>query len=367
MATKPSVLDFEDLIKKSYDKHFNNCAYSSWEYAPIIQRSVLREGNSWKTFLETSEDARKKWPAERRNEIRDWIDAIGDNDLQQIKSGKNGDCAVFAAAVITEVLSGEGFTYVGDGEHTLAYMPFGPNDILVIDSMFKKIIKFSTANSPQWMPSRKAVISGGTKYYPDDTSGYGLITKRRPTPPYVEIWRVTKKPGTNIAQCLHLRRCKHKPFKELADWRDAIRQSLTHWTMKGQCVILFRMYDKLGPGPGFDGQIDFHAGKNLIEFKQREFKDGKRHQRKTVFEFNKVKEDQFHEEKDPKKRESRAIAERKTLKLGFIAFVDDFVTMSTTDRSEQFESTRPIFLIWLDKMEIVFGSPRFKAEDFRPV
>jgi hypothetical protein len=178
--------------------------------------------------------------------------------------------------------------------------------------------------------------------------------KRKPTSPCVEIWRVSKKPGTNDPECLHQRICKHNAFKEPANWQAAIRQSVSHWTVKRQCVILFRIYYNLGPG--FDGQIDFLTGTNLITFKQREFRDGAQYQRKTEFEFKKAAENQFNGEKDPEKRKSMAMKRRRQQKLAFIVFVDGFVTQRI-ERKEQFESTRPISSDWLDKMEILFGSP----------
>jgi meiotically up-regulated gene 157 (Mug157) protein len=117
-------------------------------------------------------------------------------------------------------------------------------------------------------------------------------------------------------------------------------------------------------------------------------------QKNRIFEFQKVTKIEYqkavkakiqamgtqpHKPQDPKKMEMKTLkreqndprqmeiwtAERKLeLKDSFIAYVQEFLQMSaSTDRESQFDSTRPIFEEWLENMEIVFGSPRYKTDD----
>lgn len=357
MSTEPSAVSLEERITTAYNNRFKNSAYSIWEYAETIQRCVLREGEDWGLFLKTGVGKRKKWRVDR--EIDKHIKAIGDDDLREIKRSKNGDCAVFAAAVVTD-MSPDSFTYLGDGEHTLAYSTIG-DEVFIIDSMFKKNIKLSTDYKPMWAPSRKLAIdsgSDGSLYYPDAESGLGLIMKRKGNPATIEVWRVKKDLGTGSAKCYHRKKCGHEPFKELPDWRYAIRQSLTHWTMEGHCVIVFRRH--VDQGPGFDGQIDFRAGGNSIVFKWREIKNKVRCQIKEIYEFKKVTEDDFPDEKEPE-RKACVIRKKFGLKVAFFARLDQFLGMTiSTNRKEQFESTSPIFTRMLDRMEIVLGLPQLK-------
>ena len=339
----------EEECEASYNEHFRTSAYSSWEYAQVIQKSVLCRGEDWKIFLETRRNEREKWSRRRKNNLRRKIDAIPEDELRKILLQKNGDCTRFAMAVVNNIPS-DSFAYMGDGEHTLAYSKIG-NEILIIDSMYKEIIKFSDDNSPIWVKDRKINIKNPArneqgeqeeqeKYYPEKDEG--LIVKGIDNPSTVVVWRVKKVNGK--VDCLHENNCAHKPFVRLSSWQEAIRQSLFLWTIKGQCVILFRTH--VEEGPGFDGQIDFRAGEKSIILSQREFKGGKRYHKKVIFEFEKGKEEE--KEKDE-------------LRKAFLVTVDDFLKApSHTNRRQQFESTRLIFEKMVLTMTDFWGPPRFK-------
>jgi hypothetical protein len=228
-----------------------------------------------KIFLETSSEKRKKWSSKRKDELKKKISDIAENELQKILVEKNGDCTKFATAVVND-MPPDSCTYMGDGEHTLAYSAIN-NEILIIDSMYKEIIKFSDDNSPIWVKDRKINIKNSArneqgeqkKYYPEKDEG--LIVKGIDDPSTVVVWRVKRVKGE--VNCHHDHNCAHKPFERLFNWQAAIRQSLFLWTMKGQCVILFRTCVK--EGPGFDGQIDFRAGEKSI-IRQAKRSEGER-------------------------------------------------------------------------------------------
>lgn len=224
----------EEECEASYNEHFRTSAYSSWEYAQVIQKSVLCRGEDWKIFLETRRNEREKWSRRRKNNLRRKIDAIPEDELRNILLQKNGDCTRFAMAVVNNIPS-DSFAYMGDGEHTLAYSKIG-NEILIIDSMYKEIIKFSDDNSPIWVKDRKINIKNPArneqgeqgeqeeqeKYYPEKDEG--LIVKGIDNPSTVVVWRVKKVNGK--VDCLHENNCAHKPFVRLSSWQEAIRQSL---------------------------------------------------------------------------------------------------------------------------------------------
>jgi len=342
----------EEEYKASYNRRFENSAYSSWEYAQVIQSSVLCNGENWKIFLETSSEKRKKWSSKRKDELKKKISDIAENELQKILVEKNGDCTKFATAVVND-MPPNSCTYMGDGEHTLAYSAID-NEILIIDSMYKEIIKFSDDNSPIWVKDRKINIENSArneqgeqkKYYPEKDEG--LIVKGIDDPSTVVVWRVKRVKGE--VNCHHDHNCAHKPFERLSNWQAAIRQSLFLWTMKGQCVILFRTC--LKEGPGFDGQIGFRAGEKSIILSQREFESGKRYHSKTIFEFKGIKTSE---------------EEKKTLQDTFWAAVEFFLEGSKqTKRLEQFESTRPIFKKMVWEMTGLWGPPRFKDTTKHP-
>lgn len=65
----------------------------------------------------------------------------------------------------------------------------------------------------------------------------------------------------------------------LCPYQHSYPPRISGWTMKGQCVILFRNRTK--EGPRFDGQIDFRAGEKSIILSQLEFRDGNRCHKKA--------------------------------------------------------------------------------------
>jgi hypothetical protein len=148
--------------------------------------------------------------------------------------------------------------------------------------------------------------------------------------------------------------------------KEAIRQPLIHWTIEGLCAILFRRH--VQQGPGFDGKIEFRAGRNSIIISEHVFVQGVRYQTQDIYEFKKVTKEMFAKENDSKEIEGMIRRRESRLKFSFLIKVDEFIGMTTpTNRKDQFNSTLPIFLRMVDRMEATLGSPHFKESKSTPI
>jgi hypothetical protein len=334
-------------LSEHYNNHFNRSAYSSWEYARVIQESVLCEGEDWRLFLETSHDKRLRWSAKLQEKYKDRANAIGEDELQLIVKRNNGDCTVFAKRVVDEMSTGL-FTYMGDGEHTLAYTHVD-SMILIVDGMFKKAIKYEEDNEDIWPQVGKLTVKPNNepgKYYPERPEG--LLLRGISNPSTMKVSRIQKSsPEADYKRA-------DESFVALGGWQDAIRQSIFFWTMRGQLVIAFRT--TLDQGPGLDGRIDFFAGKRAIWFRSQKMDNGELIETKLIFKFG--RRNFFFRLLDRLKSWVLGIEEKEPSDDLFFLYLDQFLNAEGKgSRHEQFEHSQDCFIGIFEKMKELWGPP----------